>query len=311
MSVIEQGPTGESEVAFHANDATKLEDRREAEELRRLLYVAVTRARDRLYLAAEVEPGRGVRNQGRSLASLMPDSLKHAFAIAAGAPSLEEVTWASRDAVFAFRVCRAPADHRRSLETPEPERRTGVLAAPLVTTGTRVVAATLTEAADEPSVARRGRQKVSPGAARLVGTVVHRLFQRNVDPAMAADELLALTRALVRGDEQVDVPDPVELASSAAELYRAFRQRPDVSALLSAGRCYYEVPFSYDPPSRPGERVRGSVDCLILGDDGTATVLEFKTGRPKPEHEAQARLYADALKAAFGHDRVSTHVLYA
>jgi len=80
---------------------------------------------------------------------------------------------------------------------------------------------------------------------------------------------------------------------------------------MAGGRCFYEVLFSYDPPSRPGERVRGSVDCLILSDDGSATVLEFKTGRPRPEHEAQATLYAEAIRAAFGHDRVSARVLYA
>ena len=152
---------------------------------------------------------------------------------------------------------------------------------------------------------------MSAGTEQLVGTLVHRLFQRNVDPAMASHDLAALARTLVRGDEQVDVGDPAELARSAADLYRAFRQRPDVAALMSSGRCFYEVPFSYDPPSRPGERVRGSVDCLILQDDGAAIVLEFKTGRPRPEHESQAALYAEALKAAFAHNRVSARVLYA
>ena len=52
VSVIERGPDGTPEVAFRSTPATKLEDRRETEELRRLWYVAVTRARDRLYLAA-------------------------------------------------------------------------------------------------------------------------------------------------------------------------------------------------------------------------------------------------------------------
>src|SRR5262249_25401 len=45
FSVIERGPDGGPEVAFGSSPATKLEDRREREELRRLLYVSVTRAR--------------------------------------------------------------------------------------------------------------------------------------------------------------------------------------------------------------------------------------------------------------------------
>ena len=46
--------------------ATRLEDRRELEELRRLLYVAVTRARDRLYLAAEVDERRPACDAARA-----------------------------------------------------------------------------------------------------------------------------------------------------------------------------------------------------------------------------------------------------
>ena len=56
--MIERGPDGEPEVAFGRSDATDLEERRETEELRRLLYVAVTRARDRLYFAGELDETR-------------------------------------------------------------------------------------------------------------------------------------------------------------------------------------------------------------------------------------------------------------
>jgi superfamily I DNA/RNA helicase len=57
---------------------------REREETKRLLYVALTRARDRLYLSAVVKdgvfkPGRG------SLAEVLPASTKSRF-VAAGEP---------------------------------------------------------------------------------------------------------------------------------------------------------------------------------------------------------------------------------
>jgi hypothetical protein len=70
------------------------------------------------------------------------------------------------------------------------------------------------------------------------------------------------------------------------------------------------VPFTFDPPDRGSERVRGAVDCLLLHDDGSATVLEFKTGAPRPEHETQARLYAAAIQAAL-RTPVDFRVLYA
>jgi hypothetical protein len=41
-----------------------------------------------------------------------------------------------------------------------------------------------------------------------------------------------------------------------------------------------------------------------------ATVLEFKTGAPRPEHQAQAELYARAVSAISGFSRVNARVCY-
>ncbi len=53
------------------------------------------------------------------------------------------------------------------------------------------------------------------------------------------------------------------------------------------------------------------VDCLIVGPDGSATVLEFKTGEARPEHQAQAALYGEAMNALLGLTTVSVNVLYS
>ena len=313
FSVIERGPTGESEVAFHANEATKLEDRREAEELRRLLYVAATRARDRLYLSAEVDPSRGMKNQGRSLASLLPDSMKQAFALAAGAPDLDEVTWTAGETSFAMHVCRAPAEKPRVVRQPPvtttPQSHV-VVGGPVEASGVRSVAATEsdTPAASGP---RSSGRRSEEGRARLTGTLVHRLFQRDADATVGVDAIASEARRLLRPEERVDVPDGEALIAAVARLYSALRTRPDVQAILTGGRCLYEVPFSYAPPDRPGERVRGAIDCLVLAEDGSATVVEFKTGARRPEHERQVELYVQALRVALGHDRVQSRVIYA
>jgi hypothetical protein len=44
--------------------------------------------------------------------------------------------------------------------------------------------------------------------------------------------------------------------------------------------------------------------------DGQVTVLEFKTGQPRPEHERQAGVYADAIGALFGQNRVAVKIVY-
>jgi ATP-dependent helicase/nuclease subunit A len=79
-------------VADFQSEADEEAQARDREETKRLLYVALTRARDRLYLAATVQggacrPGRG------SLGEVMPRSLINLFVEAAGSRE-RIVTWA-------------------------------------------------------------------------------------------------------------------------------------------------------------------------------------------------------------------------
>jgi len=137
------------------------------------------------------------------------------------------------------------------------------------------------------------------------------MFQRQVDAAQEAGALAAEARRLLRPRDFVDVDDADRLVEEAAGVYRAFRSRPDVAEILALGECLYEVPFSLESPDRPDERLRGAVDCVVLEPDGAATVVEFKTGKPDPAHEAQAGLYAEAISRALGLSAVRIRVLYA
>jgi sarcosine oxidase gamma subunit len=127
---------------------------------------------------------------------------------------------------------------------------------------------------------------------------------------MGATAIAAVIRQLTRVEERIDAADIDALERQAAELYAAMRGRADVAALLGAGICHYEVPFTHRPAGRPGETVRGVIDCLVVAPDGSVTVLEFKTGRPRPEHEAQAALYAEAAGVLVGQGRVSVKIVY-
>jgi ATP-dependent helicase/nuclease subunit A len=303
VTVIDRALNQEPHVAFGSSPETRAEERREIEEQRRLLYVAVTRARDRLYLAAETEDDGRVKRPAHSLAALLPGSL--ATTIALGARASSEIAWESREGAFAFRVVHPePAAPR----TPEPPRGPSPPVFVPLAAGPGVVAAT--------AVGRSPTARDASGAVtieRLTGTLVHRLFERRLPAtADATDVRLAIAR-LARVDELVDVADVASLEQSVVDCYLALRGRDELTGLLGAGTCLYEVPFSYQP--RGGARadaalVRGVVDCLVVTPDGRVTVLEFKTGQPRPEHERQAGVYADAIGALFGPDRVAVKIVY-
>jgi RecB family exonuclease len=78
--------------------------------------------------------------------------------------------------------------------------------------------------------------------------------------------------------------------------------------LYLSGTAFHEVPFSLSIDDRI---VRGTIDCLVQKADGDIAVLEFKTGRRRPEHEAQTALYEQAAASLFPGRRVVTQLLYA
>ena len=69
-------------IADYQSEADEDALGREREETKRLLYVALTRARDRLYLSATVQDGTFRPGRG-SLGEVMPATLKAMFAQAA------------------------------------------------------------------------------------------------------------------------------------------------------------------------------------------------------------------------------------
>lgn len=89
---------GEASVAIadYQSEADEDTSAREREETKRLLYVALTRARDRLYLSGSVSHGQFRPTRG-ALAEVLPDSLKVAFAGAAAGAGV--TTWVGESAV--------------------------------------------------------------------------------------------------------------------------------------------------------------------------------------------------------------------
>jgi ATP-dependent exoDNAse (exonuclease V) beta subunit len=89
------------------------------------------------------------------------------------------------------------------------------------------------------------------------------------------------------------------------------RELPDLAAILASGRRVYEVPFSLRTMSAEGPCIlRGTIDCLVRREDGSVVVVEFKTGRPRPEHQRQIGIYVDAARALFPAASVEGKLVY-
>jgi ATP-dependent helicase/nuclease subunit A len=306
--------TGDAEASVAVGDFQSSGDEdqpsKEREETKRLLYVAVTRARDRLYLATVlkdgiVQPGRG------SLAEVLPASLLDRFV---EAPASPVVTWrAASGAEHALNVCR-PASAQP--ETEMIVRRTAPMSSESDfarldddAASRQTVASTIGDSAVVEADLQT-RVRVDAGESdRLVGSLVHRLLQREGLAADVSDEWITeRLGSLIRVEESIAITDRDDLMRRAAAAYRAFTTHQERRAVYLSGTAFHEVPFSLSVNNRI---VRGTIDCLVCTSDGDVAVLEFKTGRRRPEHEAQTAVYREAARALFPGSHVVTQLLYA
>jgi ATP-dependent helicase/nuclease subunit A len=278
---------------------------REREETKRLLYVALTRARDRLYLSSVLKEGRIAPGRG-SLAEVLPPPLLECFATAAAGVPAE---WrAASGQTHAFRVCAAP-------ESP---------VGPVPSEGTKDQEPGTTDQLEAlealPSVGRATDAGVVTGSRivvddsggaeseRLLGTVVHRLMQA-LGTTGGSGDVSAMALQLLRPDESAGLADRDGFAARAASAYVALCNHPDVRSLYSAAHILHEVPFVVRLDGQ-GTSVRGTIDCLVHAGPSDVTVLEFKTGRPRPEHAGQVELYASVASQLFPGARVTPKLIY-
>jgi len=314
---------GESEVSVAVGDFRSRADEdaaaKEAEESKRLLYVALTRARDRLYLASvlkdgALQPGRG------SLAAVLPQTLVDHF----GA-SGDVVEWsASSGAVHRFRCVRDPgfgvprAQPREIRDSnpnnPEPPDPGSPIPDPGLEPLTdsarpRVSVAALVSTESE----RPRREQTTATSARFAGTLVHRLLRRigvrdQGSGMREASSIREIALRLVRADEVDDVEDLQHTVDAAVEAYELLCVSDDVRALYRTGRALHEVPFTM---SIDGRIVRGTFDCVVETTPGAFTLLEFKTGRERSEDRQQVELYLQALRYLFPSASIDARVVYA
>ena len=114
---------------------------------------------------------------------------------------------------------------------------------------------------------------------------------------------------------QVDAAQDV--VDAAVALYARLRSHEAVVALAEQ-TCLFEVPFSHLARSSSSRLAgtdavlwRGTIDCLARAPDGRITVLEFKTGEARLEHERQLQSYVAAARAMFPNAIVEGRLVYA
>ena len=160
---------------------------REREETKRLLYVAVTRARDRLYFSS-VLADRGkeaVFLAGRGgLGDVLPPDFRQTFVDATRGVAAE-LSWVSGGAAHRFRVCRILEGQTPPSPQPVPAEQVPFDLQRLGGVDADRGSMSAVELSE-----RRGpvEAPIAPDAdARLVGLVVHRLLDRyGVAPPMSA-----------------------------------------------------------------------------------------------------------------------------
>jgi ATP-dependent helicase/nuclease subunit A len=270
---------------------------RDLQEHWRLLYVAMTRASERLVVAG-VEPSRGI-----------PDNSWHkrvelALGSLAAAPE-DDVRWG---AVTRFRGdvgAKSPQVRASRIVPRSPLCPSWVHSpAPAEPRPPRPLAPSQLAEDREPSPPPSAASRV---AARR-GTLIHQLLERLAD--VEVDE--RRERALDWLERSAGLTDPVQ-RSDMADQVCAVLSDLRLSSLFAPGSLG-EAPLAATMPD--GRVVAGTVDRLLI-EDKRVLVLDFKTGRvPASEstipiaHRAQMQAYVAALQVIFPEHDIRAALLY-
>jgi ATP-dependent exoDNAse (exonuclease V) beta subunit len=304
-------------VGDFQSEADKDAKAKDREETKRLLYVALTRARDRIYLASEIKDARW-RAFGGSLGDMLPISLRAVFEAASQSTAPGTAEWvAASGHTHVFRVCvkreteavfspnPAALGEKEKFDPDAPDNFRELIdpfALPRIAVTESLSVAPGMKSDGPPS---------NTGSDTLVGTLVHRLFQHF--GGTLAGERSQISEALarvLRDDEAVDAGDTDGLFGRAGSVYEALCAEPIVAEAFATGNALFEVPFSFR--RRASQTIlRGTFDCLVRRPDGGLTVLELKTGKRAPEHELQLATYVAAARALHPGTVVEGRLVYA
>ncbi len=268
---------------------------RAVEEEKRLLYVAMTRARRNLVLSAsKLEETEGVS----TLFRLLPESLRDCFRIALTTDK-RSIVWNPAATPHHMRVLR-PHEEPLRYRTGEIDMEYFLDLEPLPTGSPRrtTVGAHVQEISGEP---------FNPWALDplelAVGMTVHRLFEYQVAPD---GELVEAAAAVLPDTPGRSPSERRTAAQKAADFYTRLSSQTKLQEVFAKGQTFREVPFSL---TRGDQTLRGVVDSLVVRPD-RVTVVDYKTGRSRPEHRLQMEIYLEAVVALYPDRAVEGMIFY-
>ena len=283
-------------------DALRLRD---AEEYRRLLYVAMTRARDRLYVC-------GTKKQ-----STDPGAGWHALVSNALAPESRRVEvdgelvaleWHAESAGMAKK--RQEKQYAMDLaEVPAWARRAAPTAGASATQLTPSTALRLGDDQDFAAVASSSDAPAEPVGALVRGRLIHRLLQSLPDhPAERRRSVGAAYLAAIAPE--------VDGAAMLDEVM-ALLKDPRLTPLFAAGsRAEVEIAGRIALPGGAAE-ISGRIDRLAV-TDGHVFIVDYKTNRPAPRrledapeaYVVQLSLYRHILERLYPDRPVTAALLW-
>ena len=283
------------------DDKIVAEEKRDLEEHWRLLYVALTRAADRLIVAGVAPKPKKDGSEARPL-KCWHVAVERAMAALDAGPA-EHGRWGAGmlyGAGAAGRARSRPPEHQAPIQVPQ----WAVTQAPPEARPPRPLAPSAIASDDEssppPSEAMR--------AAALRGTWIHQLLER-LPAVPPQDRAAAANLWLERSAGLGDAVARAEIVDQVCGIISDSR----FSALFGDGSLG-EAPLA---ATLPDDRViAGTVDRLLV-EEAQISVIDFKTGRvPAGDadipnaHRAQMQAYAEALRVIFPGRRISASLLY-
>lgn len=295
-------PTRKDDQPEAVRAAIAAQQEREMREHWRLLYVAMTRAREMLFVAGALgkrqqEPGEG--SWYAAIADALPSGLEPRAEATGAWPSA--IIWSDGRKARSSRPDQSDATVTDippwARAAPAPESRPPRPLAPSSLEDEAVLAVPA-----EPPAAQDRR-------AAERGTLIHALFERLPD-AEAAGREEAGRRYLARHGAALDVEERERMLAAVL----AIITDPDHAALFGPGSLA-EVPFS---AVVAGRVIAGTVDRLLVTDT-KVVVIDYKSGRfvpataeaVQPAYLRQMAAYAAALGEIFPGRSIEAQLLYS
>jgi len=296
--------------AWEAIDAAvRSEDMREEV---RLLYVAMTRARDRLYLTSGRDPGQGAPRLDPAALRVAKSPVEW-LAVPLQAEGLP-VLWLRPDALEAWPAREETAAGGGTVDIEAAQRAFALLPRRRQAAGERgplrLSASALSEAESGYGAVLRRRRAGGQGAAaaRAAGIHTHRLLEL-LDLAEPPQDLgLALAELCAAGALPREAERLIDLGAVGR-----FLQSPTAQRIRGARSLWRELSFSVlaDDAGRPDPRggtvLQGKID-LLLEDAAGFLIVDFKTDhvaadevpRAAAAYRGQIEAYRAALQAIAG-----------